>query len=241
MPAATDRFMLFLLPFLAASAGVARGQQSLPDPVSTIGTVSFLSILIIAISIALKERLGEQLKKVFFIVIAATVSLSTIYLGWATVTGNMASATQGPVHWHADFEIWVCGQSVQLPGPTNLENRVGTPLLHHHNEGSPAGRPGVYRIHVEGVVKELQDVSLGRFFEAIGGSLTKTAIGIPQADGSMAVYRNGDACPDGSVGALGVYVNNQLSQAMDGYVIQPYSNVPPGDYIKIVFGGRDYG
>ncbi len=218
-------------------AGEIQGKTGLPfDPNSLITIASAITFAIIGISIYLRNRLPDSLKKAFFIIIIISVSISTIYLAGATVLANMSSAAGGPVHWHADYEIWICGQKVLLPEPENLENRVGTGTLHHHNEGDEEARHGIYRIHIEGVVANLEEVNLGHFFEAIGGQFTHDSIRIPQKDGSVLEYKNRDLCPDGKEGMLNIYVNGELNEEMDEYVIKPYSEVPPGDFIRIVFG-----
>ncbi len=218
-------------------AGEVQGKTGLPfDPNLLIAIASAITFAIIGISIYLRNRLPDSLKKAFFIIIIISVSISTLYLAGATVLANMSSVAGGPVHWHADFDMWICGQKILLLEPKNLENRVGTPLLHHHNEGAEKARYGIYRIHVEGVVSDPKEINLGHFFEAIGGHFSKVSIIIPQKDGSVLEYKNGDLCPDGTEGTLKMYVNGELNQEMDEYVMKPYSNVPPGDFIRIAFG-----
>ncbi|MBI2676169.1 MAG: hypothetical protein HYX24_06940 [Candidatus Aenigmarchaeota archaeon] len=235
---------IILVPLLAAFS-FAHGPEteeikeaiSIPfDPSSLLIIASSLTFILIAISITMRNSLPENAKKSFFIIIVIAVSISTLYLAGATVLLNVSSVAGGPVHWHADYEIWTCGQKALLPEPKNIENRVGTGTLHHHNEGAESSRHGIYRIHIEGVVTDPEEVNLGHFFEAIGGQFTHNSISIPQKDGSIMEYKNGDLCPDGIKGELRMYVNGELNGKMDEYVIKPYPNVPPGDFIRIVFG-----
>ena len=98
---------------------------------------------------------NERMKWILFLGIVIPVLLATAYSAGTTIYLNRNSATGGPVHWHADFEIWKCGQKIDLLDPTGLSNRIGTPVFHEHGDD---------RIHVEGVVMNLEDVSLHHFF-----------------------------------------------------------------------------
>src|SRR3989344_2941022 len=163
---------------------------------------------------------NDSSKKIFFLIIVAVIGLGTLYLAFYTIYTNVTSQTRGPVHWHADFEILVCGEKIELPVSKGVSNKVGTPLFHHHND---------YRIHIEGVVENLSDVDLGAFFETIGGKFTQDSLGVPKDDGSMESWRNGDLCPDGHPGTLKLFVNGRQNADISEYVIAPYSEVPPGD------------
>ncbi len=180
-----------------------------------------------------KKRMNNTYKKIAFACFVVLVSMTTLYLLMHTLFTNIISETKGPVHWHADFEIIICGEKQLLLESTGISNKVGTATLHHHND---------YRIHVEGTLLSLQDASLGRFFESIGGVLTDTYIGIPQKNETTLYWHNGDHCPDGSTGTLSMYVQKGTSVTavsdIDGYIISPEIYVPPGDKITIIFGER---
>lgn len=154
--------------------------------------------------------------KIFLFGLIVIVVLSvTTYLVWSTINTNIKSQTGGPVHWHADFEIYSCGQKVDLIDPTGWDNKVGTSLLHEHNDG---------RIHVEGPVMDLQDISLGKFFEVVGGLPLESEM---VCNGEVAkpqvfVYKvEGDT-----------FYQEKIADYAN-YVLSPYSNVPPGDCIII--------
>ena len=199
-------FILFTL-LLSFSLVEAHGAEeteplSLLDPVLfLIATGVFLAVLVL-LSLVFQSRLGKKAKKVIFILIVIPVLISTGYLAGHTVYLNLVSETGGPVHWHADFEIWACGEKIHLPGPENVfDNKVGTAVFHHHDDD---------RIHVEGILLDKQDADLSQFFKTIGGSLTTESIGIPQHDKTVKVWRNGDLCGD-QPGKLKVYVNGKLN------------------------------
>ena len=204
------------------------------DPVNSIFYSIAIVVMICLVSMVFGSRLNNKHKKILFILILAPVLFSTIYLAGSTVYMNIVSETGGPVHWHADFEIWVCGQKVLLKGPEALDNKVGTATLHHHNEGKELD--GRYRMHVEGVLAKLEEANLGHFFESTGNLLTQNSMGLFLMDGSQKRWSNGDICPNtGKPGKLKVLVNNRQIENFTEYVISPYTNVPPGDFIKIVF------
>lgn len=155
------------------------------------------------------------MKYFLFSAIVTLVLSITAYLIWSTITTNIKSVTGGPIHWHADFEIWNCGSKLDLVDPKGLDNKVGTPLLHEHNDE---------RIHVEGPVMNYQDISLGKFFEVVGGSM----------------IASGMEC-NGKVGEVQVFVYKTEGKTFyqqklgdpASYVLSPYSTIPPGDCIII--------
>src|SRR3989338_583644 len=149
-------------------------------------------LLIIAL---LKKDQSEYLKLFLFCGMVVPTVLTTAYLAAATVAENKSSATGGPVHWHADFQIYSCGQPVKLKKPTGLSNRIGTPLMHEHGDN---------RIHVEGTVQDLTRVSLGNFFESIGGKLTNTLLVVPTDNGDF-IMQNKMNCPQGGQPALQIF------------------------------------
>jgi len=176
---------------------------------------------------------GNTLKKILFASIAIPVVLASLYLAGGTVYLNLNSTTGGPVHWHADFEIWACGQKIDLVNPTGLSNRVGTPTFHEHGDN---------RIHVEGVVKNLEDVSLGNFFKSIGGQISQDHFEIPTNE-KRRHFDNGDKCGEDQTGVVQVFVyqttGDEFTQKkLDDfatYIISPHANIPPGDCLIVEF------
>lgn len=183
---------------------------------------SFMAGVAVLASLVFKPSRLE--KKILFLAIVVPLVAASLYLAFVTVYTNVTSITGGPVHWHADYEIWICGEEVDLVDPEGIENRVGTPVVHEHGDN---------RIHVEGVLTKMEEASIGHYFESVGGSFTKTSITVPTNSGLVS-KKNGDPC-NGKAGTLKMYVNGQLTSSMDEYVIGPYPDVPPGDFIKFVF------
>jgi hypothetical protein len=195
----------------------------LPNPVTFLILASFISGLGIFLAIFLKN-VSNQAKKIVFAMIAAPIALATVYLGGSTVYLNFVSETGGPVHWHADYEIWACGVKYELADPTGWDNKVGSPTIHEHNDN---------RIHVEGVLLKKEEASLRNYFIQAGGNFDGTSLTIPTHDGVM-TWSDGDKC-DGKPAKWYVFVNGEAVENPQDYVISPYTLVPPGDTIKLVF------
>ena len=217
-----------------------------------LGSSAIITALVI-ISLLKKEK-SDGLKLFLFWGMVLPIVVTTLYLAVGTIIKNQASVTGGPVHWHADFEIYNCGKTVadngqvkgrailahgeeeklDLKNPTGLSNRIGSSDFHEHGDN---------RIHVEGVVEKLADVSLGKFFEVTGGQLTNTFLRLPTDHGET-ILQNGQLCPDGKPGTLQVFlyqtrdslVMQKKLENFVGYVISPESLVPPGDCLIIEFG-----
>lgn len=197
-------------------------------------------ILCIIILLFMRKRFVEEGKKKFkpiknsvkmliFWLMVLPIIFSTLYISAMTIQENIISVTGGPVHWHADYEVWVCGQKLDLINPEFPRNKIGSPLLHEHNDD---------RIHVEGTVNDLKDVSLGKYFSVIGGFLTNERISYASSEGPIS-YSNGEKCPDGTTGEIKVYVNGQRLADYGNYVLYPDAYSPPGDCIIIEFGSTE--
>ena len=194
-----------------------------------LGVSTGIVLLVSAVSVVFAQRMGETHKKMAYGIIVLVVAGFTLFLAYETVSKNLASATGGPVHWHADYEVWACGEKLELKEYEGLEGRLGTTLLHHHND---------YRIHVEGTVMGIHDVSLEHYFRAIGGDFSVERIAVLLKDGGMLEKRNGDLC-NGVPGTVQLYVNGIRNDEFGDYVLAPHSTVPPGDFIQVVFDSRD--
>ena len=223
---------------------------------------SILIGILLAITL-LKKEPNEETKQFLFWGMVIPIIFVTLFLAVDTVLKNEQSITGGPVHWHADYDIYVCGQKepdqtsrapyqfiprasahegedeeqkLDLRNPTGFTNRIGPSDFHEHGDN---------RIHVEGVVEHLEDVSLDKFFEAIGGGLTPTSMHLPTNHGET-IIQNGMKCPDGQPGTWQVFVyktqgdiviQEKLENFVD-YVLSPYSTIPPGDCIIMEFGSE---
>ncbi len=220
---------LAALAFLIASAHAVFtasdnwASLGLPDPFYVILGAAVIAGLGVFYSVFIKS-VSESGKKLAFAVISVPILVSTIYLVGATIYLDYRSWSGGPVHWHADYEVWVCGQEYVLAHSQGLDNKVGTPLVHTHDDK---------RIHVEGVLLDPAQASLGYYFSQVGGQFNGTTLTLPTDNGTL-TWQDGDKC-DGRPGQWYVFVDGRLTENASGHVISPYTLVPPGDQIKLVF------
>ncbi|MEX0587259.1 MAG: hypothetical protein WD940_01655 [Patescibacteria group bacterium] len=194
-----------------------------------------IALTLIILSIIWKNK-TEKAKWFLYLGIAVPIFLATIFMAGSTVYLNLVSTSGGPVHWHADFQVWACGQELDLIDPTGISNRVGSPVFHEHGDD---------RIHVEGVVTDLADAALGRFFGFVGGELHDDHFSFPTNE-KVHEYDNGDLCSDGKPGLLQVFVwktdqdQSEFYQEkldhFEDYVLSPYGTIPPGDCLIVEFG-----
>lgn len=228
-------FLLFLILILSINLAFSHGGEEdnfMLDhsglyPVTQLQAVGYGSLVfgvLIVVILLFHKIMNDATKKAVYFSIIIIVSLVTIYLVLTTLHLNIISLTKGPVHWHADFELWVCDKELKLPEPKGLSNKQGVELMHAHNDN---------RIHVEGVILDTRQASLGAFFYAIGGSLSDDGIKVPTDDGLVSVH-DGDKCNE-QPAKLYVFVNGNLIDNPSAYVISPYEKVPPGDRINFVF------
>lgn len=196
-----------------------------------VGVSSLLLTILAAISLIIKKPSKIAKTLLFGLMCFITIG-STVYLSGSTVYLNVISDSKGPVHWHTDFEVWSCGQELELIDPANWwENKVGTATLHEHNDK---------RIHLEGVVVHKTDASLGKFLKVVGGNLSNDQLIFPSNDG-LITLKSGDSCPNGQTAQLqgfvykvtdGAYKQEKLTD-LPSYIISAESVVPPGDCVII--------
>lgn len=196
---------------------------------------SSLIAALVFISLAKKDP-SERLKLFLFSAIVAAVCGATFFLVYDTISKNQSSVTGGPVHWHADFRIFVCGEEVDLIDPSGLSNRIGTADFHEHGDN---------RIHMEGVAQKYEEITLARFFEVIGGELKPTYAKIPSIQGEILV-QNGMNCGE-EKGSWQVFLykteGKNISQEKlvnyPDYVMSPHSLIPPGDCLIMEFSAEN--
>jgi hypothetical protein len=219
----------------------------------SIKAVTWGSVLLVGLvlsAIVLKKLKGKRRKQAswempLFLSIVGTILGISVFLVGSTIYLNTVSSSKGPVHWHADFEIWACGEPItahlangedvdHLKDPQGrLSNKIGTATYHEHNDK---------RIHLEGVVVEPKDASLGKFFHVIGGSLTASSMVVPTNDGNRS-FANGQRCGDtaGQVQVFAFKQNEDKTYSQQkltdpaSYVISPNPNVPPADCLIFEF------
>lgn len=198
---------------------------------------TILLALLVGYAVFAKPR-KDRVKKTIFVSIIIVTVLSTFYLAGTTIYINTISPTGGPVHWHTDYEIWHCGNKLDLIDPTGIDNRVGTWEVHEHNDD---------RMHVEGTVLDLEQGSFRHFFEIIGATFSDTGFTYPSVNGNVTLPYSGTC--NGKQAELQafllrvtnpqdakqwVYSQQKIPISLDTRM-QPYSNVPPGDCLIIEY------
>lgn len=206
-------------------------------------TVLLAASIIIAIVVALilvRKPESHVAKKISFLLIVVPALFATLYVATYTLNEIRRSPTGGPVHWHADFRIFNCGEEIDLLDPTGFSNRIGTPEVHVHGDS---------RFHIEGTLSSFDEATLPHFFEVVGGEFTSGTLQVPTNDGLVAL-QDGNRCPDEKSAELQVFLWSTDNDAKpwvaaqrkltDGefltYVMTPEATVPPGDCFIIEFG-----
>lgn len=165
-----------------------------------------LVVLLVIASQVIKEKKHEKLKMPLFIAIAATIILPSLLLMGSTVYVNTISESGGPVHWHTDFEFWVCGEEIELRNPTGfLSNKIGTSTYHEHDDK---------RIHLEGVVVEKDyDASFEKFMDVTDGEITTTNLTIATEDTIFENDIDGDTAAGNEEVVRSYLTRNEMGQA----------------------------
>ena len=145
----------------------------------------------------------------FSVLVALAASVAVTVIGGPDPAGDPGIGT----HWHATYQVWICGE--RQPSFPTWESGV-----HTHADG-------IIHIHPFQALEEGDGSRLVKFFEYGGGELTQTEMQLP---GSGLRARNGDECPDGSQGVLGVSVNGEALEDWMEYI------PADGDRIVITFG-----
>lgn len=195
---------------------------------------AILLLALVFIALAAGENSGNQTKKIIFWSMVVIIVFPTLFFVGTTLYTNLSSITKGPVHWHADFKIITCGEEIESRDIRGLSNKLGTNLLHEHEDR---------RIHIEGVVAKESDIALDKFFEVQGGKLSSDSFTIP-TNKDLRTITNGDGCDGGKQGVWQVFLYTVDSgivwqrklEDFVHYVPSPHTTVPPGDCIIFEFG-----
>ncbi len=234
-------FPLCLISIVSAIPNDARSDPAAYDPlgvwnVALVGAVAIILFSLIAVGAG--KGLSESLKKILFIALVITIAGTTIYFVGTTIYKNVSAVTKGPVHWHLDFDVYNCGERVDLLDPRGMNNKIGSSDFHEHNDA---------RIHVEGPVIRKSDVNLRNFFGVIGGQLDFGLLRVPTNEG-MVEMKDGTLC-NGREARLQaflfkisnprshnewVYTQEKLENAPE-YVMSPEAAIPPGDCVIFEF------
>jgi len=206
--------------FFIASGDLEDSVNRLSLTVVTVASILLILLVVRALKVVKHKK--KHLKTPVFIAILVVVVGTTLTISGSTVYLNIASATGGPVHWHADIEFWACGNELELRNPTGLlSNKIGTATLHEHNDK---------RIHLEGVPVSLpEDASLGKFMHVIGGEVTNDSLTIPLNDDKLFETDKGEEDGDGSGAPSPELINPYLHTTKEGKIATFTSQDKCGD------------
>ena len=186
-----------------------------------------------------KKKISKQ--HIYFWIIIYFVSVITLIIIFDTINLTLKSETKGPVHWHADYQIWNCGERLDIMEPEKLTNRIGTRLVHEHGDN---------RIHVEGIIKDIHNADLHNFFNVLGGELTETSFSMPSNEGIVTANDGGLCNGESAEVQIFAYIVEDANlkqkpgflveqlKVNENYILSPYQDVPPGDCIIIEFDKR---
>lgn len=133
----------------------------------------------------------------------------------AKVVGVNETYTPGPVHWHAAFEVELCGKKQDFSS-YGATSHAGSPLFHTHGDSM---------LHIEGRIIQKEDIALGKFFDLID---------IPFGSDRIMDKKNGDECSPGKPGQVKMFVNGAPNTEFRSYIPKP-TEKGSDQIIRIVF------
>lgn len=179
-----------LMGLFAVVVAAAAGIRFYPDtsfiqyvPLTILAGI-IATLVLTVVSLWKEDGLTERGKTLLMSLFLLAIMLPSIYSVAAFIHESQTSWSQGEIHWHADFEVIVEGQEIDLIDPEtfcqematestymcSINDRVGITKYHEHDDD---------RIHVEGVFKTREEATLGAFFNTFQGTLTRDMLRIP--------------------------------------------------------------
>lgn len=151
---------------------------------------------------------------VAFIIVVVFGILAVLFVA----RGAAGAPRIGQDHWHATYQVFVCGQ--RQPHFPTWEGSEG---VHTHADG-------IIHMHPFIPAAEGAGARLIKWFEYGGGKLTQDEMRMPGDDRE---FKTGDTCPDGGTALLQVFVNGGKLDDWSRYIPQD------GDRVRIVFGPEE--
>lgn len=234
---------------------------------SSLGTISIavVSAAVIALFalvavLVMTHRRTPRFKAPLFTLMVIITVVTTLTISGLTIAINLNSPTGGPVRWGADYQIWACGNQLDLRDPRGLINdRIGSATLYEQNDD---------RIHYDGTPANLpDDASLGKFMQVVGGEISDSTLVVPLNDqsgfagtpaapqqiepyistnsqGSVAHFANGQTCGNAAAEVQTfVYSYNEGTKTYSQtklthpatYELSHRDASPPGDCVIVEF------
>lgn len=156
-------------------AAITDLSRNISDLSIAVVSAAVVLLMCLVVAAAITHQRWPKFKGPLFTLIVLITVITTLVLGTATVAHNINSPTAGPVRWGTDYQIWACGNQLDLRNPRGLlGDRTGTPTLYEKNDG---------RIHYDGTPDSLpDDASLGKFMQVVGGEISDSSLVVPLND-----------------------------------------------------------
>ena len=154
-----------------------------------------------------KEKAQKTRKNIIKYSLVGLVVLVFIYFIFTLFSKpKTESYTKGAVHWHAELDVSVCGEKIDVPKEAPIgEHHLGLPLLHTHADRL---------IHIEGKVYNKEEINLGAYMDAIQ---------VPFGSDTIINYKNDGMCNNGKSNKVKMFVNGEEildSNLFRSYVVQ---------------------
>ena len=150
------------------------------------------------------ERRARKITPRTWLTLGGVLAGFVVVLVFLIVTsGGAGSGGRYPAigdHWHARYNISICGESVDTFPASPGE-------VHTHGDG-------LFHLHPLRLGEAGRNSNLARFMASTGSRLTNDSIQLPTGE----VYTNGDECPDGTPGRLYLRVNGVAMSDIAAYV-----------------------
>jgi|GEM_PF-3666786 len=191
------------------------------NPLLYLSIASLVLVSTLLVSFFASETWTKRHGQKLFLLIACSIGFATVLTASFSLIQTLSADTIaiGTV----EYQLWDCGKRITIPEPAGLTTTTGVPQIHDHDGN---------RIHLVGMTAT--PLTLGAFFDTIGGELTSDHVILPTA--TDYIHRTTmDSCPDGRPGVLQVFVNGKRMDNAAAYVLHPGPAIPPGDCIIIDF------
>lgn len=247
--------------FLSSLTEDVASAGSSPAMIAVLVGTSLLMVLIGAMVVGRQRR---RLRPMLFSFVVFVVLTVTWFATGTAIYTDALSYTGGPVRWQASYQIWACGNQLELRDPRGLlSGTIGRPDIYERNDS---------RIHIGGIPSSPAEASLGAFMNAVGGTISPLSLTVPlndsslyavgqspqnsdqiqpflhtTASGNLATFTSGQQCGSQTAEVqVFVYKYNKDSRAYSqtrlsdpaSYTISGERNVPKGDCIIMEFAPR---
>lgn len=160
--------------FLSSFTEDVSSAGSSPALVAVLLGVMLLAVLVGAMIAGRKRR---KLRPMLFSILILVVLAVTWFTTGTAIYTDALSYTGGPIRWQAAYQVWACGNQLELRDPRGLlSGTVGRSDIYERNDG---------RIHISGIPSSPAEASLGAFMNAVGGTINSTTLSLPLNDSEL--------------------------------------------------------